>query len=97
MRIWYLFTPPLHQKENPSDPRQYTLYVVGSRRPSNTLGVGRIYAIKAHPDHEGLPTIDHEMQWEIFTAIQYGCDSEHIILRPENLYRNGTVKTWYHL
>jgi|GEM_PF-1628875 len=97
MRIWYLFTPPLHQKENPSDPDQYTLYTVGSKRPENTASTGRIYAIKAYADREGKPVIDDQMQWEIFTAIQYGCDSEYIILRPDHLYRNGSVKIWYHL
>ncbi|UIR57397.1 hypothetical protein LZQ00_06155 [Sphingobacterium sp. SRCM116780] len=97
MRVWYLFTPPLGSKQDPLDPNQYTLYVVGSKRPVNTDTTSQIYAINTFVGEYGLPILDQEICKEMHKAIQYRCDSEHIILRPEYFRLEGIDKIWYHL
>lgn len=97
MRIWYLFTPNQGKQLDPTDPSQYTRYVVGTKSPSNRDCSDRIYAIKAYFDAFGLPIIDESLQKEIAAAVQSGCDSENIILRQEYYYHQGTNKVWYHL
>lgn len=97
MRIWYLFTPRQGTRLDPTDPRQYTRYVVGKKSPSNRDCSDKIYAIKACFDATGLPIIDESLQKEMTTAVQSGCDSENIILRQEYFLQEGTNKIWYHL
>lgn len=97
MRIWYLFTPKKGMRVDPSDPHQYTRYVVGKKSPANRDCSDKIYAINAYFDAAGLPIIDESLQKEMAAAALSGCDSEHIILRQEYYQQQGTNKVWYHL
>lgn len=97
MRIWYLFTPRQGTRLDPTDPAQYTRYVVGKKSPSNRDCSDKIYAINAYFDAAGQPIIDESLQKEMAAAVRFGHDSENIILRQEYFLQEGINKIWYHL
>ncbi|NJI74042.1 hypothetical protein HCX49_12595 [Sphingobacterium kitahiroshimense] len=97
MRIWYLFTPRQGTRFDPTDPAQYTRYVVGKKSPCTQGCTDKIYAINACFDATGKPIIDESLQKEMSAAVLSGCDSENIILRQEYFLQEGTNKVWYHL